>query len=145
MRLVAFAALVAVLFACAGESDVTGDRRVNGPMTVVFTVRPARADVGKAVTLTLRLQNNSGNKVDLDFSSGQSYDFVVTRGGKEVWRWSDDRSFTQELTTKTVDPFGTLTFSESWTTSSAGEFVAHGQVTAKGYEHVMDGKLTVGG
>jgi hypothetical protein len=145
IRLIAAAAALSALLACAGEADVTGDRRVNGPMTVVFTVRPARVDVGKSVRLTLRMQNNSGRNVDLTFNSGQSYDFAITKGSKELWRWSDERSFTQEITTRSVEPFGTVTFAESWTTEGAGDFVAHGEIKAQGYEHVMNGKLKVGG
>lgn len=137
------AALVC-LAACAGSAEVSGDRRVVGGVIVTFTVTPGRAEVGRAVRVALRLTNNTGRAEKLTFASGQQYDFWVTDGDKEIWRWSEDRVFTQAIEERTLGPQESLTLAESWTTTKAGELVAHGQLKANGYGRALSGDLIVG-
>ena len=143
MRLVVVVGAALVLAAC-GSADVSGDRRVVGGVIVTFTVTPGRAEVGGAVRLALRLTNNSGRAEKLTFASGQQYDFWVTDGDKEIWRWSEDRVFTQAIEERTLGPQESLTLAESWTTTTAGELVAHGQLKANGYGRALTGDLIVG-
>jgi hypothetical protein len=95
MRILAVLLAVLAMTACAGNPDVSGDRRTVGDATLAFSASPSRVEVGKAVRLTIRLTNHGGRVKRLPFASGQLYDFWVTRGDDEVWRWSDDMSFTQ--------------------------------------------------
>jgi hypothetical protein len=146
MKLVVFPLLAILLVtSCAGSSDVSGDRRVIDDMTIAFTITPARADVGKSVRFALRMTNHGGRVRKLDFSSGQLYDFWVTRNSEEVWRWSDDQAFTQALQTKTIPSQDSLTLSEAWPPSATGEYVAHGVLKAKGFDRELTGKVTVHG
>jgi hypothetical protein len=142
-RLLAFSFALAALVACAGGSSVSGDRRVVGGVTVTFTVTPAQTEVGRAVRFVLRLTNNAGRAEKLTFNSGQQFDFWVTDADKEIWRWSEERLFTQAIDERTLDAQGSLTLAESWTTTKAGSFVAHGEVKAQGYERALTGELTV--
>ena len=123
--LVGIAAVLAVSASCAGSSEVSGDRRVVGDVTVTFTVRPARVEVGKTVLLTLRVTNVAGRPAELTFPSAKLYDFWVTRGSDEVWRWSDGRFFTQAIEKRTIGPQDTLTLSEPWVARDDGRFVVH--------------------
>ena len=144
MRLALVVAGIAVVCAaCGADSTVSGDRRVVGGVTYAFTVTPASVEPGRAVRFTLRLTNNTGRAEELTFASGQEYDFWVTKGGNEVWRWSDDRSFTQAVTTRTIGPQDSLTLTETWTSEGSGQHVAHGLLRAEGYDRELNGKLTV--
>lgn len=144
-RLAGALAVLALAGACAGGTEVSGDRRVVGDVTVVFTVTPSRVEVGRPVRFALRLTNHAGRDRVLPFSTGQIYDFWVTAEGREVWRWSDDRSFTQALTERSIPPQDTITFSEAWTASPAGDYIAHGIVRSGDFERELTGRFSAGG
>jgi hypothetical protein len=143
-RVVAGVALALLSVSCVGDSpDVSGDLRNVGPVTVTFKVEPARVKVGQSVRFTFRLVNNAGRDERLTFPTGQHYDFWTTRGTTESWRWSEDRVFIQTITTQTILPQGSLTLSEFWKPERAGRYIAHGRLTAQGYERELTGRLVV--
>jgi hypothetical protein len=59
---------------------------------------------------------NVGNKyAELTFPNGQSYEFVVVDSiGREVWRWSDRRMFTQGVQNRQLGTGETMQVAESW-------------------------------
>ena len=85
------------------------------------------------VRFVLQVTNTGPAPVTLDFTSGQSFDFVVTRDGGEVWRWSADRGFTQALRSETLAPGETRTYDAAWSppAGTSGEFLARGFLTAR--------------
>lgn len=145
-RFIAAACVVAVLLtACASSEEVSGDRRVVGGLTLTFSVRPARVEVGKTVRFTLRVTNIAGRVADLEFPSSQQYDFWVTRGDTEVWRWSDGRVFTPTVGRRTIDPQSAITLAEPWAATPAGNYTVHGELRAEGFDRALSGALRVGG
>jgi hypothetical protein len=71
--------------------------------------------VHKGVRFTLHVTNVSDHAVELNFPNGQTHDFVVVDSlGREVWRWSTGRMFTQALRTSLLGANETLTFEERW-------------------------------
>ena len=68
-----------------------------------------------SVRMVLQVTNAGTAPVELAFSSGQTYDFAVQGGGREIWRWSADRGFTQALRTETLAAGETRAWAESWT------------------------------
>jgi hypothetical protein len=60
--------------------------------------------------------HNAGDKhAEITFASGQAYDFVVVDSvGREVWRWSQKRMFTQGVQNKQIGAGETLQVSETW-------------------------------
>jgi hypothetical protein len=128
---------------CVGEADISGDRRNVGSVSVIFKVEPARVRVGQAVRLTFRLVNNAGREERLTFPSAQRYDFWVTSGTRQTWRWSKGQVFVQALTNETISAQGSLTLGEAWTPEHAGSYVAHGRLTARGYERELTGRVVV--
>lgn len=111
---------------------------------MTFTVTPGRAEVGRPVRFALRLTNNTGRAERLTFATGQQYDFWVTDGDEELWRWSEERAFTQAIQEHTLGPQDSLILDETWTTTSAGTFVAHGELKADAYGRPLTGELIVG-
>ncbi len=65
---------------------------------LVVTVQPT------AIQFALGVKNVGKKHVELTFRSGQSYDFVVVDSvGREVWRWSAGRMFTQGVQNKQLE------------------------------------------
>jgi hypothetical protein len=116
---------------CSG-TPTTPPPKVPTPPVVVRPSNelPAQltANVGSVVTLTLTMKNPSATPVDVKFATGQKYDFVVIDSltGKEAWRWSAGKGFTQSAGTQTVPANGSLSFSETWTPPAKGLYLAHG-------------------
>jgi hypothetical protein len=89
------------------------------------------AVAGTAVTFELRVTNPQAQPVTLQFSSGQQYDFRVRRpDGSTAWVWSADKGFTQALTSRTLAPNETATYTETWSPAAKGSFVAEGWLTS---------------
>jgi hypothetical protein len=112
-RLVAVAA-VALLTGGAQSRCSTGDSGLigeigdpgtgNGPtFTATLVLKDAAGNVttsfreGEVITLQLTVRNRSRQPVELDFASGQQYDFFTLRSGTSslVWLWSSTALFTQ--------------------------------------------------
>jgi hypothetical protein len=146
----AVAVLTAVLVAaglaasgCASEGRMSGDSRNVGGVTMTFKAEPARVKAGQVVRLALGLLNNSGREADLRYPSGQHYDFWVTRGGREVWRWSSGRAFTMAIVPEKLEGQTGKQFTESWQTDRTGTFKAYGELKAEGFEGPLSGTVVV--
>lgn len=92
------------------------------------------ATTADSVRFVLQVTNSGPAPVVLEFPSGQTHDFVVTRGGTELWRWSADRVFTQALRSETLAPGETRAFDGAWrpAAGTGGELEARGLLTARG-------------
>ncbi len=67
------------------------------------------------VRLALDVRNTGGRHAELTFPSGQSYEFIVVdSAGKEVWRWSHGRMFTQGITNKQLGAGEAMQIGETW-------------------------------
>lgn len=96
---------------------------------------------GGAVRFVLQVTNTTSAPIALEFPSGQSFDFVVLQGGREVWRWSADRMFTQALRSETLAPGATLTYEERWEPGAVtGELTAVGRLTST--SHPLEQRTT---
>ena len=91
--------------------------RDDGPKAQVklsskFDVAVAQREVRFALVVT-----NIGKKhAELNFPSGQSYDFaVVDSTGREVWRWAQGRMFTQSVQNQQLGARDAMRVSETWT------------------------------
>ena len=82
--------------------------------------------VKNGVSLAFHATNRDTRRVELVFPSGQTHDFaILDASGREVWRWSKDRLFTQALQNRVLEPSETLTYEERWTPGDLrGTFVA---------------------
>lgn len=129
------AAAAALLAACApvpppaaGGAPVPGQDAAGEALVSSLTVRPA----GDTVHLALQVTNATAAPVVLRFSSGQTYDFSVHRGGELLWQWSETMRFMQALRDETLAPGETRTITEHWVPRSrvAGELTARGWLTS---------------
>ena len=71
--------------------------------------------VADGIQFGFRITNTASGKVELLFPSGQTHEFVVIDSlGREVWRWSEGRLFTQALQNKVLASAETLTYEADW-------------------------------
>jgi hypothetical protein len=79
-------------------------------------VASAKAAVSPGdVKFALQVTNLAPHSVELNFPNGQTHEFVVLDTlGREVWRSSTGKMFTQALQNRNVDANETLSFREEW-------------------------------
>ena len=99
----------------------TPDHQSTAALTSRFTVNAAHG-----VEFALDVRNNTKKMVELRFPSGRTHDFIVKDvNGKEVWRWSKSRMFTQGMQNKLVKSKDTAVFMEAWNPENLhGKFIA---------------------
>jgi hypothetical protein len=87
---------------------------------------------GDGVGFVLQVTNVAERPVELNFRTGQSYDFAVLSGTREVWRWSADQVFTQAVRRERLAPGESKRYEALWRPDATvrGEFVAVGELTA---------------
>ena len=69
-------------------------------------------DKAEPIGISLLLFNDSDERLDIKYSSGQKFDLVLKRFGKEVWRWSDNKGFIALITVKSLNPDDYLLYTE---------------------------------
>lgn len=85
------------------KADAKIDARLN--VTVAHT----------DVHLALDVRNVGGKHAEINFPSGQTYEFVVVDSvGKEVWRWSRRHMFTQGVQNRQLGAGETIQMAETW-------------------------------
>lgn len=127
LRLVALAPIaVALLSACGPRARATDSaarkKLVDGPPVV--SSLDVKAD--GTVRFALHVTNNAGKRMELTFPSGLTHDVVILDDvGREIWRWSEGRMFTQALQNRILDASETVSYDAEWTPRTQhGAFVA---------------------
>jgi len=70
---------------------------------------------GRDAQFALTIKNVGTKHAEVDFASGQRYDFVVIdSAGREVWHWSNGRMFTQSVQNKQLGSGEAMRVSETW-------------------------------
>lgn len=109
------------------SSDASKSRTVK--LDSHFKVDVAHHDVRFALDVT----NVGGKHAEVDFPSGQSYDFVVVdSAGHEVWQWSDGRMFTQTVQNKQLGGGESMQVAENWK-AKAGKYTAIATLRSSNY------------
>lgn len=116
---IALLAAGGIAFACGPRPFESEAASASAP---VAKTRPGAAlattlelSVSNTVDLRLHVTNGTSKKIELTFPSGQTHDFyILDAAGREVWRWSTGRMFTQSVQNKLIDAGGTVSYAESW-------------------------------
>ncbi len=87
---------------------------------------PFSVHAGSKVEFKLDVRNNTKRMIELSFPSGKTHEFIVfDESGKEVWRWSKSRMFTQGVQNKLVKSKEIAVFAEQWDADTLkGKFTA---------------------
>lgn len=71
--------------------------------------------VGSGVQITMHVTNLHDRALELRFPTGQTHEFsVIDSSGREIWRSSEGRLYTQSLQNRLLSSRETLTFAERW-------------------------------
>lgn len=118
------ASAVAFAHGTTGHKSTLASASDKGSTSALSTKFSVSANNG--VEFTLDVRNNTSRMVELRFPGGQTHDFFVQdAGGREVWRWSRSRMFTQGMQNKLVKAKGVAVFSEHWNVRNLrGRFTA---------------------
>jgi hypothetical protein len=80
------------------------------PIAAVLDVR-----IRDGIEFGFRVTNNAAGKLELLFPTGQTHDIVVKDSvGREVWRWSEGRMFTQALLNRILESNASVAFNAAW-------------------------------
>lgn len=83
-------------------------------MSVTLSLAKTTLARGEPVDMTLRVRNNSSQRVRYQHSSGHIYDFWVSSGESTIWLWSSGQGFTQALVEEDFTPGDERVVRERW-------------------------------
>jgi hypothetical protein len=117
----------------AAASDAASPASPASPDDPVASALDVR--VGKDIRFFLRVTNHAEKRVELTFPSGQTHDIVVLDTiGREVWRWSDGRIFTQALQNRVLGSSETVSYAGAWAPERrGGTYVAVASLRSENY------------
>ena len=126
------AADTALILACgprAQPKDAVDARDmsiITAPSHDTAIAASTRVSVNHGVDLTLHVTNLHDRDIELRFPTGQTHEFVVVdSSGREIWRASNGRLFTQSLQNRLLGSRATITFADRWeATGRSGRFTA---------------------
>ena len=79
-------------------SKTEGEKVRDSRFGACLTTDKALYTVGQPVNIEFCIFNRTGQEITLHYRDAQRYDFILEDDeGKEVWRWSDGRMFSQVL------------------------------------------------
>ena len=117
-------------FACgprAGTADVGAAahparaKAQNGPALISSLA----VVVKNGVAMDFKVMNTGAKRLEVNFRSGKTHEVIVVDSlGREVWRWSNGRMFTQSLQNKVLHASDTLDFDAVWRDAPAGHYTA---------------------
>ena len=115
------------------------DMVLSGLFLLLSVDKPAYKS-GDDITLSLMKINLSGETIRLNYNTSQRYDFKLTHPtGRSLWRWSDDRSFTQVLGSVSIHPGQMIHYTAKTTLppiEESGIYHVLGWNTAKQINHI---------
>jgi Intracellular proteinase inhibitor len=121
----------ALVFACgprshSSEASASSNTHHSAPADGSPLASSLGVTVGRDVHLAFHVTNATSKLLELRFDNGQTHDFSVLDSlGREVWRWSAGRMFTQALQAKALAAGQTLSFEDRWDAAER-----HGRFTA---------------
>jgi hypothetical protein len=91
-------------------------------------------DAKHGVSMEFSVVNESTRRLELNFRNGQTHDLIVLDSlGREVWRWSNGRMFTQSLQNKVLRASDKLDYDAVWRDAPAGKYTAIATLASENY------------
>lgn len=90
--------------------------------------------VKNGVKMDFRVVNEGSKRLEVNFPSGKTHEVVVVDSlGREVWRWSNGRMFTQTLQNKVLHASDTLDYDAEWRDAPAGKYTVIATLASENY------------
>jgi len=103
------------------ENFITGIDELDKPdLVIALTLRDNFNQLSEnyiqneTINFNVAVTNNGSADATIDFNSSLQFDFYVASSSLQVWRWSDDKDFTQALTTLNIAAGEMVEFSQPW-------------------------------
>ncbi len=161
----------AIVFACGPRPHARGESfsavRLAGAAHVPAATKPAKparparphrlrnapvidavlsVRMEKGVEFALSVTNTSDHRVELAFTDGRTRDFAVFDAeGREVWRWSRGRLFTQGMQATLIAPGDSVVYAERWTPAAPGRYTLVAQLRSENYPLTRQTSFVVAG
>lgn len=147
---VAILCIAAVAYACAPRINAT-ERTVHAStatrpskgdtaLSAALDLRPA----GREVTMVFRVANPTAKTVELRFADGRTHDFaVLDASGREVWRWSTGRFYTQSLQTRTVTRDQEVRYEGAWRATAPGTYTVVASLASSRHPLTQRAQVTI--
>ncbi len=117
--------------AATDRNSVTRNRPVDARTPLAPTLN---VSVENGVHFDFDVTNAGARKLELLFNDGRTHDIVVLDTlGREVWRWSEGRMFTQVVQSKVLRASDSMSFAESWSDPKPGSYVAVASLPSRNY------------
>jgi Intracellular proteinase inhibitor len=100
------------------------------------------------IRFALHVINAGKKRVEINFPSGQTYDFVVLDSvGREMWHWASGRMFTQTLRNRLLAGGESLDLEETWNNAALppGKYVARATLKSANYPVVRETEFSIAG
>lgn len=121
-------ATAAIAYACGprGHASESPARQNTTQATEQGVQGDLKISVQEEVVFDLRVTNGDDRHVELRFPNGQTHDFVVQDTlGREIWKWSEGRMFTQAMQSRVLDRNESISYTTAWDPGSlSGTYVA---------------------
>ncbi len=86
------------------------------------------------VRFAIEVANDSRKRVELNFADGLTHDFIVLdANGREVWRWSAGRMFTQGMQNRLLEAHDAVVYAEQWKPETKGRYTLVAQLHSENY------------
>lgn len=109
-------------------------------LLMILSIDKTSYEPGEVINLSLLKINLSNETIQLSYNTSQRYDFKLSSSsGRTLWRWSDDKSFTQVLGKVSLSPGQVIRYTEQTTLPYSGEngtYHVYGWNTAKQINHI---------
>lgn len=130
-----------LVFACGprpGSVDAAGSIRTSRahspPQSGPALVSTLAVTVKNGVAMDFRVVNAGRRRLEVNFPSGQTHDVIVVDSvGREVWRWSNGRMFTQTLQNKVLHESDSLDYDAVWRNAPAGKYTAIATLSSENF------------
>jgi hypothetical protein len=129
----------------ATTAQPTAPRSANATRTSDSPLTPSLdVDVEDGVRFEFQVVNEGKKKLEIDFASGRTHDVVVLDSlGREVWRWSEGRLFTQAMVSKVLRTSDSLRYEESWKDAAPGNYTAIATLSSANFPITQRVEFTV--
>jgi 2',3'-cyclic-nucleotide 2'-phosphodiesterase (5'-nucleotidase family) len=116
--------------------DILGSETLNANgLQYVFTLLPGNAP--NKYQMKLDIINTSAQRVQIDYSTSEHFDFLVMDDQNLVWNFNNPRFFVQSDVSQTLNPGDKLSFEADWARNTNGD-----QLVSPGvYRFVAEHKL----
>jgi hypothetical protein len=117
-------AAAGIFFACGPRTQtVVGSTKSRTSADTTVAAHVSIDTTNGEVRFAIAVRNGTRKSVEINFPDGRTHDFVVIdSAGREIWRWSQGRLFTQAMQNRFVSSHDSVVYDEAWQAATPGKY-----------------------